>query len=139
MQFCEHVSSFFRSELTSPTANQLFKLSSQRLTSILDDCCSSIEMLKIHTLASFTSSSSSSSGHAASPAISQFLRLSCATAATSARMFAIACPPSIPHATAERSVRALDQTKVVQFHFGSSTNVSNCNNLTQHLPSDDAC
>jgi hypothetical protein len=113
LQFCVHVSSLFRSDSSSPTANPSFKLSSSRLISILDDCCGSIQQLKIHAADSFTFTKSSSLAHILSPSMSQFLRLSCATAATSARMVAVASPARIPLALAFKRIDDLAQFKVL--------------------------
>jgi hypothetical protein len=95
LQFCEHFVSFFRTESCSPTAAPSLKISSLRLTSILDDCCSSIEQLKSHAADSFTPMSPTV-GFVSSPTISEFLRVSCVTAATTARMFAVHLRPVFP-------------------------------------------
>ncbi len=120
LQFCEHFSSLFRSETCSPTASASLKLSSSRLKSILDDCCCSLEQLKTIVAASFPFKTPSSLVKSSSPAISQFVRVACSTAGTTARMFLAAAPPSIPHAVAAASVDSLAQMKVVSLSLSSS-------------------
>jgi hypothetical protein len=111
-QFCERFVSFFRTESCSPTAAPSLKMSSLRLTSILDDCCSSIEQLKSHAADSFTPILPTV-GVVSSPTISEYLRVSCVTAATTARMVAVASAPSISHAVAAASVNVLQRIQVV--------------------------
>ena len=126
-QFCDHFAVFFRSESCSTTIPPALKLLSLRLNSILDDCCGSIEQLKVHAAASFSFQASSSIVKFSSPSISQFVRLACGTAAMTARMFATAVPPSVPHATAAKSVQTLVRMKVlhswshIYFHWPTLT------------------
>jgi hypothetical protein len=120
LQFCEHFSSLFRSETCSPTASASLKLSSSRLKLILDDCCGSLEQLKSIVAASFSFKTPSSLVKSSSPAISQFVRVACSTAGTTARMLVAAAPPSIPHAVAAATVDVLAQMKVVSLFLSYS-------------------
>jgi hypothetical protein len=111
-QFCNYFAVMFRSETCCPTVTASLKLLSSRLTSILDDCCGSIEQLKHQAAVSFPFNTQSSHVKFSSPTISQFIRLACSTAATTARMLASANPPSVPHALAAQSLQTLIHMKV---------------------------